>query len=1422
MSNYTKALPYANVELGASGSYLVKYSPSGEVLWRSRLIGATNISNVVTDSSGFIYVGGIYPTSGFIVYDSNGLISPNSFGSATATSAFILKYDPNGIVQWGVRISVSLFTEVTLALDSSGNIFIGTGYRATTPTFFSTDGVTSITLPAGVGSNESCFGKYNSSGIIQWASRISGSTGNQNEIITAIAVDPDGNLYVNSYNGSSTMTVYSAGEVLFGSYTFLAGTNSLIVKYNASGVAQWGVRFDGSGTKFIAAMATDSSSNLYITGYYSATGAILYNSDSASFGSLTSAGGNDFVIIKVNSSGFVQWTTRIAGTSSDSGTDMYVDSSGNIYVTGIFSGTATIFNVGGGSFKSLTAIGGGTNQDAIVVKYNSSGIAQWAARMGNATAGTDNANGVTVDFNGNVYVTGIFTGSVGMYNANDVLFGTINGSVDATAAFIVKYNSLGTVVWGISIGGSGADVGNAVTVDALGNLYTTGSYSLATSTIIFSAEDIVSSLPNAGGNDAFIAKYTTSGNFQWATRVAGTTADDAYSVASDSDGNVYGLVAYTGTASLFNADSSSFGSFTNASTTAANIAIIKYNSSGVIQWAAQVLTATGADIGYGITVSPVGNIYVTGSLTGTATVFNANGTSFGTISNSGGTDMFVVAYNTSGTALWTARIGAISADIGYGITLDDNENVYVTGQHTGNATFFNTSNSSVFTLSGSSSELFLAKYNSSGTLQWATRVGSTSGDIGYSVSTSSNGDVYVVGSTTGSVAVYNQDSSSFATTTGALASTDGILVKYNSSGVAQWYVQIRSTGADTAYGVKSDAQGNVYVVGQYTGFLAFTNSDGSEFSDLAAISGNDIFIVKYNSSGFGQWVNRLGTNANDIGYAITLDPDNNPMITAVVPSAAVVYNADGSEFTRPTTLGGNDGMVVRYDESSGNPFQVIILSGSGADNLRGIYASSSGILVAGSYAATLQFLRPVQSIKSINSIGISDSFLAKYTYPGTLHWLVSMESTGADVPNRVFLDGNNNTYVVGTYSATFTIRNADGSIFRTLTNAGGTDGFLVKYNASGTAQWATRISSTAADSITGVTVDSSDNVYVVGSISTGGIFASADDTISPSLANAGGTDVVLVKYNSNGIVQSRFRVFSTTVSDTSTQVNVDSSGNIYVSGYSGSASPIIFYNPDGSTYRTITSLGNTDVFLVQYNSSFTPQWITRVAGTSGDVVNDMIVVPTGGVIIVGTYATAAGVFADTGPSFASLSGTGEAYIVKYSSSGTVDWIVSATGSNLQRHYGICVGSDGSIYVTANNQNTTTITNSDATTVVIPTGGALMKFTPAGVLVWVTRFSIATGTLSIDSSDNLYITGLYISSSSIINVAGSTLLTVIEDYNTGGSGIMVSYDSNGNFRWVMKLSGAGASNLTASRVDSTGSVYFTGNFSGTPVVAYSTK
>ncbi|MFN0158081.1 MAG: SBBP repeat-containing protein [Bacteroidota bacterium] len=360
--------------------------------------------------------------------------------------------------------------------------------------------------------------KYDSSGVQQWTARYDGPFGGLDEA-TAIAVDQSGNVLVTGRSkGLDSPSEY------------------VTIKYDEHGNVQWVSRYNGDADwgDIPNAIAVDASGSVYVTGSSHNTG-----------------GSTDYVTIKYSSSGVEQWVARYDGPANgnDAAAAIALDAFRNVFVTG-YSTLATL--------------------DFATIKYDSSGMVQWVARYDGPAQGTDNADAISVDPAGNVYIAGTSNG--------------INTSGDIAT---IKYDGSGFLQWVSRYNGpdSNSEITAGLDIDTSGSVYVTGSNYRPGTTW-----DIVT------------IKYNTAGLQQWVAEYSGPgkAYDFATSVHVDATGNVH----------------------VSGSTSGADFdyATIKYDNNGVEQWVA-LFDGTGEanDRLAAMAVDVAGNTFVTGTSSGTTT-----------------------------------------------------------------------------------------------------------------------------------------------------------------------------------------------------------------------------------------------------------------------------------------------------------------------------------------------------------------------------------------------------------------------------------------------------------------------------------------------------------------------------------------------------------------------------------------------------------------------------------------------------------------------------------------------------------------------------------------------------------------------------------------------------------------------------------
>ena len=411
------------------------------------------------------------------------------------------------------------------------------------------------------------------------------------------------------------------------------------------------VTFGGSQVETdIAGVAVDSSDNIYITGTSNGTNV---------FGSSVTSGNTDNIfVVKLNSSGVVQWVYTAGGGGRDRGRKIALDSSGNIYVVGYYQNTV---DFGGGNVTSNGSF------DAFILKLNSSGTFQWVKSYGGST-GNDLGRDVVVDSNDNVIMLGTFRGTVNFDSGDGGGFYTSNDY----DVFLIRLNSSGIwqSVWVTTSSGS-AD-GRALAIDSNNVTYLTGSYS---GSVTFGANNRTAS----NSNDLFIHKIDTYN--LGALRPTYTsnidTTQKAKGIAVDSSGNIYATGTFQNTVN--------FGGG-NITTSGKDIYLLKLNSSFAFQWVKRFAVdngEAGPAIGTAVTVDEDGNVYSVGEIGGT---FDLGG---GTQALGSNEEAYIVKHDSSGTFQWSKTFGGVGGydNRAQDIVIDSNDFLITVGGITGNTNF---------------------------------------------------------------------------------------------------------------------------------------------------------------------------------------------------------------------------------------------------------------------------------------------------------------------------------------------------------------------------------------------------------------------------------------------------------------------------------------------------------------------------------------------------------------------------------------------------------------------------------------------------------------------------------------------------------------------------------------------------------------
>jgi len=412
-----------------------------------------------------------------------------------------------------------------------------------------------------------------------------------------------------------------------------------------------------------------------------------------------------FLVLIFNQYSFSQnfWAYTAGSIKEDETMDICHDQSGHIISAGYIAGLTT-FNTSPSIVLNSNSNG---NPDIYVSKSNASGQIIWAVKAGGS--GSDRALSVKTDSNGNIYITGFYYGTA---TFGTITLTSVSGSQDG---FLAKLDPSGNFIWAKSFGGNLAEWGNAVAIDELDNPIITGQFQGSTN---FGGTTLTSMInPNTSFSsfDVFVAKYTPAGNLTWVNKGSAKYDDRGLDIITDPQNNIYVCGQFSDTIQFQNTH---HNQIMNASF------IIKYNSAGNEQWFRK---ASGVfSIPYSMVMDNNNKIYVTGDFQGTFTYFGSSGNSF--INGNYTNKAFLLKIDNAGNFIWGKSESSTNYVSSKRVALDAQQDPYIFGEFGCTMNEYSDAyGPGVFNSIGFG-DLFITKYNNTGTRQWFIHYGGPRND----------------------------------------------------------------------------------------------------------------------------------------------------------------------------------------------------------------------------------------------------------------------------------------------------------------------------------------------------------------------------------------------------------------------------------------------------------------------------------------------------------------------------------------------------------------------------------------------------------------------------------------------------------------------------------------------------------------------
>ena len=412
--------------------------------------------------------------------------------------------------------------------------------------------------------------------VREWGTYFGGFWGNGSNLGNVDTDQDKNSVYVTST--TSWDNIATAGSHQTDNFilsTSLRHNTGLMMKFDQGGILLWATYYGGVGPTEFLDVKTDSENNILAGGYtYSETHIATQNSHQENLSNEA-----DGFLVKFNSNGVRLWSSYYGGLGADRLNTVSVDSSDNIYIAGSTISSNNIATVGAHDEQVDD-----NSYDGFIAKFSPEGIREWGTYYGGSDK--DEINELSIGTNGNIYLVGS-TESVDNIatpgSFQDTLHINVSQTSDREDAFVTKFNSDGSIIWGTYFGGDAIDWGYGLALDSDNNVIISG----ATQSLIDISYNN-SHQPTKGGDisdwDDFLAKFSENGEMLWSSYYGGEERENyvACAVDVDSENNIF---LTGGTYSLTNISTSGVYQEDYPATASGHIVyLVKFDELGNREW----------------------------------------------------------------------------------------------------------------------------------------------------------------------------------------------------------------------------------------------------------------------------------------------------------------------------------------------------------------------------------------------------------------------------------------------------------------------------------------------------------------------------------------------------------------------------------------------------------------------------------------------------------------------------------------------------------------------------------------------------------------------------------------------------------------------------------------------------------------------
>ena len=449
--------------------------------------------------------------------------------------------------------------------------------------------------------------------------------------------------------------------------------------------------------------------------------------------------------------------------------------------------------------------------------------------------------------------------------------------------------------------------------------------------------------------------------FQWAMQFDGETNSATRLIESSSNGNMFIAGTFKGTIDFDGGE----GMAILTSLGENDLFIEKTDMAGNLIWVKQ-FGGIEDEFVRGMSIDANENVYMTGSFKGTTDLDPGEGEALYT--SAGGWDIFVLELDGDGNYLWSGQMGGPTDDYGVNIELASSGNIYISGYFAGVADF-NPSPDLEFLLTASNQSCFVEKLSTTKELLWAGVMGGPGIDYLVDMYIDADENIFTTGGFAGPADFDPGDGSEILNSVG---DRDIFISKLNTDGGFVWAAPMGGAENEFGQSIETDAEGNVYIAGNFQGTVDFDPASGSEFY-LSSAGGYDIFIGKLNADAGLVWMNRIGGPGADAPYRMTLDAENNIYTTGYFEETVDFDPGEGENFL--SSAGGIDFYINKLDNSGVHNWAVGF-GNTGSDRGFTLFSDGNFIYSGGMFAGNVDF-NPGDETFILNGSGEYNGFVYK-------------------------------------------------------------------------------------------------------------------------------------------------------------------------------------------------------------------------------------------------------------------------------------------------------------------------------------------------------------------------------------------------------------------------------------------------------------